>query len=205
VLDLRQNVASSAWGSGVHGNAGALRLGRVIDDTEATNAAFDGQPVQGRQIVVTFGTGMVTFDRFAISALHHPAEDLPEGGTEIESRLLGIRAFDLQVSKDGGQSWSTFYKSSDDFFPAKRPRAVAPDLLLRAIKLPHAVTGNAVRLVIRSNICTGGRDFNYEQDRDLTTPSDCRASDPATIDPMTGETADFTNKVTVTELQIFRS
>jgi hypothetical protein len=204
VLKLRQNVASAAWGSGVRGNAGALRLGRVIDDTETTNGAFDGQPVAGRQITVTFGTGMTTFDRFAVSSLHHPAEDLGEGGTEIEGRLLGVRAFDLQVSRDGGSTWSTFYRSSDDFFPGMRPRAVAPDLLLRSIKLKKPVTGNAVRMVIRSNICTGGRDFNYEQERDLSTPSDCRVSDPATTDPMTGEMVDNTDKVTVTELQIFR-
>jgi hypothetical protein len=204
VLELRQNVASSAWGSGVRGNAGALRLGRVIDDTETTNGAFDGQPVAGRQIIVTFGTGMTTFDRFAVSSLHHPAQELPEGGTEIEGRLLGIRAFDLQVSRDGGSTWTTFYRSSDDFFPAKRPRAVAPDLLLRAIKLPKPVTGNAVRMVIRSNTCTGGRDFNYEQERDLTTPSDCRTVDPATTDPATGEAVNNTDKVTITELQIFR-
>jgi hypothetical protein len=204
VLDLRQNVASTAWGSGVRGNAGALRLGRVIDDTEETNGAFDGQPVAGRQIVVTFGTGMTTFDRFAVSSLHHPAQDLPEGGTEIEGRLLGVRAFDLQVSRDGGQTWTTFYRSSDDFFPGMRPRAVAPDLLLRAIKLKKPVTGNAVRMVIRSNICTGGRDLNYEQERDPTTPSDCRTVDPATVDPTTGDMVDNTDKVTITELQIFR-
>ncbi|HUR51309.1 MAG TPA: M36 family metallopeptidase [Mycobacteriales bacterium] len=193
VLKLRQNVASAAFGSGVSGNAGGLRLGRVIDDNEGTNAAFDGQPVKGRSITVAFGPGKVSFDRFAVSSLHHPAQDLPEGGTEIESRLLGIRAFDLQVSRDGGRTFTTVYRSPNDFFPARRPRAVAPDLLLRTVTLPHAVTGNAVRLVIRSNTCTGGSDFNYEQDRDLTSPSDCRSD------------AVNTTQVTVTELQVFRS
>ena len=193
VLRLQQNVASSSSGAGVTGNAGQLRLGRVIDDTEVTNGAFDAQPVKGRQVTVTFGTGMTTFDKIAVSSLHHPAQAVTEGGgMEIEGRLLGIRAFDLQVSKDGGRTFTTFYRSSDDFFPAFRPRAVAPDLLLRTITLPKAVTGNAIRMVIRSNTCTGGRDFNYEQENDLTTASDCRS------------VATNTTQVTVTELQVFR-
>jgi extracellular elastinolytic metalloproteinase len=193
VIDLQQNVASGAFGAGVIGNAGALRLGRIIDDTEATNGAFNGQPVAGRAFTVMFGTGMTTFDKVAVSALHHPAEAVPEGGTEIEGRLLGIRAFDLQVSRDGGKTFTTFYRSPSNFFPAVRPRAVAPDLLIRTIKLAHAVTGNAIRVVIRSNTCTGGTDFNYEQEKDLTNPSDCRS------------TATNTTQVTVAELEVFRS
>jgi hypothetical protein len=193
VLKLQQNVASASFGAGVRGNAGGQRLGRIIDDTEETNGAFVGQPVAGRTFTVTFGTGMTTFNRIAVSSLHHPAQALPEGGTEVEGRLLGIRAFDLQVSKDGGKTFTTFYRSPDDFFPAYRPRAVAPDLLLRSVKLSKPVTGNVVRLVIRSNTCTGGKDFNYEQERDVTSPSDCRS-----------DAANTTN-VTVSELQVFRS
>ena len=193
VLKLQQNVASKVFGAGVKGNAGALRLGNVIDDLEETNGAFDGQPVKGRAVTVTFGTGMTTFDRVAVSALHHVAKTLPEGGTEIEGRLLGLRAFDLQVSKDGGKTFATFYRSSPDFFPSDRPRPLAPDLLLRTIKLKQAVTGNAIRLVIRSNACTGGRDFNYEQENDPLIASDCRSL------------ATNNTQVTVTELQVFRS
>jgi extracellular elastinolytic metalloproteinase len=192
-LKLQQNVASASFGAGVRGNAGSLRAGRALDDTEATNAAFDGQPVAGRTLTVTFGTGMTTFNRFAVSSLHHPAGKTPEGGTEIEGRLLGIRAFDLQVSTDHGHTFTTFYRSPDDFFPAYRPRAVAPDLLLRTVTLGRPITGNAVRLVIRSNNCTGAKDFNREQENDVTTPSDCRS------------TATNTTQVTVSELQVFRS
>ncbi|HUR15002.1 MAG TPA: hypothetical protein VM097_10985 [Mycobacteriales bacterium] len=193
MLSLQQNVASAFLGSGVRGNAGALRAGRVIDDSEATNAAFDGQPVKGRSLTVTFGVGMTTFDKIAVSSLHHPAEEVSEGATEIEGRLLGIRAFDLQVSQDGGKTFTTFYRSADDFFPAYRPRAVAPDLLLRTVRLAKPVTGDAIRMIIRSNNCTGGKDFNYEQEKDLSAPSDCRSD------------AVNNTQVTVTELQVFRS
>ncbi len=193
VLKLQQNIASAASGAGVTGNAGALRMGRVIDDTEESNSAFNGRPIKGRQIVVTFGTGMTTFDKVAVSSLHHPAQDVTEGGgKEIEGRLIGIRAFDLQVSTDGGRTFKTFYRSPADFFPAYRPRAVAPDLVLRTITLPKAVTGNAIRMVIRTNTCTGGPDFNHEQENDPTNPSDCRS------------VATNSTQVTVAEFQVFR-
>jgi hypothetical protein len=193
VLTLQQNVASAAFGAGVTGNAGALRLGRLLDDTEATNGAFDGLRVAGRTVTVRFGKGMVTFDKVALSALHHPAEKVAEGGTEIEGRLSGLHDFELQVSRDGGKTFSTFYRSPAGFFSTARPRAVAPDLLLRTITLGRQITGNAIRLVVRSNTCTGTPDFNHEQENDPTNPSDCRS------------TAANTTQVTIAELQVFRA
>ncbi|MGZ6793358.1 MAG: M36 family metallopeptidase, partial [Mycobacteriales bacterium] len=62
VLKLKQNLASTAYGPTLSGNAGALRLGRVVDDTEVSNGAFDGQPVAGRTVTVGFGNGRATFD-----------------------------------------------------------------------------------------------------------------------------------------------
>jgi extracellular elastinolytic metalloproteinase len=194
VLKLAANVASSVYGGSLSGNAGALRLGRVNDDTEVTNAAFDGPPVAGRTIDIKFGGGMKTFDKVAVSSLHHPA--LPakgEDAAEFEGRLLGIRAFDLQASSNGGKSFSTIYRSPNDFFPAGKPRATAPDLLLRTVKLAKPVTANAVRLVVRSNTCTGNPDFSKESESDPTSASDCTS------------VATNATRVTVTELQVFQS
>ncbi|MFN2538912.1 MAG: M36 family metallopeptidase, partial [Mycobacteriales bacterium] len=191
-LKLLPNYASNAYAPGVSGNAGALRVSRITDDDEATNGAFDGQPVKGRAVTVTFANGKRTFQKIAVSALHHPPAELPEGGgTEIEGRLLGIRAFDVQATGDGGKTWTTVYRSPDAFFPAFQPRAVAPDLLLRTATLPKPVTADAVRLVVRSNACTGGPDFNHEQENDVVNPSDCRS------------TATNTTQVTITEFQVF--
>jgi hypothetical protein len=192
-LRLQQNVASGAFGAAVVGNTGALRLGRLLDDTEATNGAFDGQRVSGRTVTVSFRQGLVTFDKVALSALHHPAETLPEGGTEIEGRLTGLHDFVLQVSRDGGRTFTTFYRSPSRFFPTTRPRAVAPDLLLRTITLPHAVTGDAIRLVVLSNTCTGTPEFSHEQENDPKSASDCRS------------TATNTTQVTIAELEVFRA
>jgi len=204
-IKLARNLASASFGAAVRGNAGAARLGFVIDDDETTNGAFDGQPVKGRTVTVTFGGGRQTFDSFAVSALHHPAKNLPEGGTEIEGRLSGINDFDLQVSNDGGKTFKTVYRSPDNFFPVARPRAVAPDLILRRVKLGRDITANVVRLVIRSNSCTGTKDLSQEQENDPTSPSDCTTPwpDPTGADPTA--MIDYTDEVTIAELQVFRA
>jgi hypothetical protein len=209
-IKLARNVASAAFGAAIRGNGGAARLGNVIDDDETTNGAFVGQPVKGRTITVTLAGGHQKVDSFAVSALHHPAKNLPEGGTEVEGRLSGINDFELQVSNDGGQTFRTVYRSPDDFFPVGRPRAVAPDLILRTVKLPHAVTANVVRLVIRSNSCTGTAGLRVEQDNDPSSPSDCTTPwpDPTAADPENPDSTDpvdFTDEVTVAELQVFKA
>ncbi len=190
---LAKNLASVAYGTIPTGNAGALRLGNAIDDDEATNGAFDGQPVAGREVTVTFAAPKQTFDRVGVSALHHPAAALKEGGTEIEGRFLGLRAFDLQISKDKGKSFTTIYRSSNDFFPSVRPRPVAPDLIQREVKLAKPVTADAVRLVIRSSACTGQKQFNTEEESDPIQASACTS------------VPKYPTQVTITELQVFQA
>ena len=190
---LAQNIASAAYGPGIEGNAGGVRLGNVIDDSEETNAAFTGQPVAGREITVTFAKKKQTFDRVGVSAFHHVAKTLPEGGTELEGRFLGIRAFDLQISTNGGSSFTTIYRSPDNFFPAVRPRPVAPDLIEREVKLAKPVTADAIRLVVRSSACTGQKDFNNDPTADVIQPSSCLT------------VAGYPTSVTVTELEVFKS
>jgi extracellular elastinolytic metalloproteinase len=191
-LKLAQNYASSAFAPSVKGNTGAARMGNVIDDTEATNGAWVSTPVAGRNVTVTFGKKQ-TFKSLSFSALHHPAAALAEGGTEVEGRFIGVRAFDVQASGDNGATFKTIYTSSGSFFPSNAPRPTAPDLTLRTVTLPKPVTANAVRLVVRSNACTGGADFNHEQEDDPTNASDCTSS------------AVNTGNVTLAEFQVFRS
>ncbi|MEO6204778.1 MAG: M36 family metallopeptidase, partial [Mycobacteriales bacterium] len=190
---LAKNLASVAYGSIPEGNAGALRLGNVIDDDEATNGAFDAQPVSGREVTVTFASPKQTFDRVGVSALHHPAATLKEGGTEIEGRFLGLRAFDLQISKDKGATFTTIYRSSDDFFPSVRPRPVAPDLIQREVKLAKPVTADAIRLVIRSNACIGQKQFSTEEESDPIQASACTSI------------SNYNTQVTITELEVFQA
>jgi len=131
--------------------------------------------------------------KVAVSALHHPVD--PNVAGDFQGRLLGVRAFDLQASKDGGKTYSTVYRSPDDFFPANRPRPVAPDLNLRTVTLPRAVTADHLRMVIRSTQCTGGADFNGTQKSAAAEiangPSACKGSGANEF------------RATVTELQAF--
>ncbi|MCW2499083.1 MAG: peptidase fungalysin [Frankiales bacterium] len=194
VLKLAQNVASSAYAPDVTANTGGVRLTRALDDTEASMAGFERPTgVAGAELTVRFANGRQTFDKLAVSSLHHPNEKLPEGGTEFGGRLLGIRAFDVLASTDGGKTFTKVYASSDDFFPAFRPRATAPDLLLRTVKLGKPVTADTVKLRVRSNTCTGGRDFNHEQENDPKSASDCRS------------VVLNTQRVTIAEFQVFRA
>jgi hypothetical protein len=193
VFLLAQNLASKRNTSSVSSNAGGLRLGSMLDDSEDTNGAFDGQPVAGRSVTVKFLRPNQRFDRFAVSALHHPAKKLPEGGTEIEGRFLGVRAFDLQASNDGGRTFTTVYRSPSDFFPSRRPRPVAPDLINREVRLGKTITADAVRLVIRSSACTGNPEFNTEEEADPVQASSCLS--------LPG----YATQVTVTELEVFKA
>ncbi len=197
VFRLAVNLASSSYGPTIEGNQGALRLGNSIDDLEETNSAFDGQPVAGREITVTFAKGKQTFDRIAVSALHHVAlATLPEGGTDIQGRFLGVRAFDVLASSNGGASFTPIYSSPGDFFPSDAPRPLAPDLIQREVKLPKAITADAVKLVIRSNACTGGPDFNKEK----VSAAAQRLTSSSCLSVATNAT-----RVTVTEFQVFKA
>lgn len=42
--------------------------------------------------------------------------------------------------------------------------------------LATPVTADTVRLIIRDNVCTGGRDSSHERESDPTNPSDCRST-----------------------------
>jgi len=128
----------------------------------------------------------------AVSALHRPADPEVEGDF-AGGRLLGVRAFDLEASSDGGQTFTTVYRSPDDFFPADKPRAVAPDLNLRTVTLPTPVAADTLRLVVRTNTCTGAPDFAGVEKAaaaEALAPTDCRQTPNA-------------QQVTITELQAF--
>lgn len=191
---LLPNVASASKGATVAGDG--FRLADIIDDDEATNGGFDGVaadvPVAGRTVTVALAGGLNKITQIAVSALHRPADPTVEGDVG-GGRLLGVRAFDLEASTDGGQSFTTVYRSPDDFFPADKPRAVAPDLQLRTVTLPAPVVADYLRMVVRTNTCTGAPDFAGVEKAaaaEALAPTDCRETSNA-------------QQVTITELQAF--
>ena len=85
------------------------------------------------------------------------------------------------------------YRSPADFFPADLPRPVAPDLLLRTVTLPSPVLADHLRMVVRTNACTGAPGFDGADKNavaEALAPTDCTVTVNA-------------QRVTITELQAF--
>jgi hypothetical protein len=192
-IALARNLASKSSGAVAVGT-GWVRVADVVDDDEGTNGRFDGTdagtPIAGQALTVTL-SGRKTVRSIAVSALHRPAkETTSDEPADFQGRLLGLHEFDVQASSDGGKTYRTVYRSPEQFFPTGPPRAVAPDLQLRTVNLPSAVTADHLRLLVRSNTCTGTPYFKGDKDNDPLNNSDCPSTPNAT-------------KVTVTEFQAF--
>jgi extracellular elastinolytic metalloproteinase len=195
-IALPTNWASSASGATASGDG--VNLGKLIDDDENTNWASLSGAVAGKAVTVTLD-GRHTLSSVRVSALNHPSTC--DGATEeqgtcvagsgndpdntAQNRFSALRAFTIQTCDSSvkncsnASNWVTAFDSPANAFPAARPRPVAPDVNLRSWDL----AGNAatmVRIVVKTNQCTGGPDFQGDQDNDPTNNSDCASSSNAT-------------------------
>ena len=68
--------------------------------------------------------------------------------------------------------------SPGDAFPGDAPRPVAPVLILRSFDIPQT-RATHLRLVVKTNQCTGGPQFQGEQDADPFNATDCDTAGPA--------------------------
>lgn len=180
------NLAAAAKGATVIASTeGSRNPDALIDGTEGTNW---GGVTEGNvdattpSVAVDLAGGTHTVTRVNVSAYLSPAT---ETDADSGSRFTALRKFALEacVSACGttGATWKRFYTSSDDAFPGKRPRPVAPNLNLRTFDVPDTVAA-AVRLVALENQCTGYEGYAGEQDADPLTTTDCKTgSDRGTI------------------------
>ena len=171
------NYASQAQGASASGDG--TGQSSLIDDTEATNWASTGAPVQGRQVVVHLGGGApVTFDTINVSAMIGPGIN----------RFTALRAFELYACSAGAAAnptcdgstaagWTRILASRQDAFPSVNPRPVGPDLILRTWNVPKT-TATHVRFVVVANQCTGQDSYHGDQDADPANNSDCRIGQP---------------------------
>ena len=196
-IRFAENWAASANGATAAGNG--VRHADLIDETEATNWEDTTAPVAGRQVTVSFG-GLKDFRLARVSAYLLPPQPQPPPQPPItQNRFSALRAFELYACTAGGLAnptcdgtiaagWTKILTSPADAFPAKPPRPVAPDLLLRTFQVPPTMATH-VRLTVLSNQCTGNADFNGEQDNDPRSTTNCDGTVVA-------------NQVRVAELQI---
>ncbi len=100
------------------------------------------------------------------------------------SRFSALRQFEVwscnstvaNCAVDAG--YTKAYTSNADAFPGAPPRPIAPQLILRSFDIPD-VTATHLRLVAKTNQCTGTPAFQGEQDLDTRSTTDCDSNVPA--------------------------
>lgn len=181
VLMLR-NLASASSGATVSGDG--VNLDKLIDDTEATDWASIGSPVQGKQVTVDLaGNTPQLVDRVQVSAMLRPAitGDVDAG---TQNRFTALRQFQVLACNaatgadcSSDSAYRVVYTSPKDAFPSVRPRPRAPELTLRSFTI-HPTLATHLRLRVLTNQCTGAPDYAGEQDNDPRAISDCTTGNP---------------------------
>jgi hypothetical protein len=182
------NAGATATGdtSGADATAQALQLQNLIDDAEGTTWTTAGTvnptpvgnlSVDGKRVTVDLAGDDAEKIRFVqVSALL----------SNNVNRFTALRQFELwacdanggdDCSSDAG--FSLAYTSPADAFPGDPPRPVAPHMLLRSFDIPDTLATH-LRLVVKTNQCTGGPAFQGDQDADPAVNADCDSNVAAT-------------------------
>ena len=217
-LRMAANVASKSQGATASGDASAVVNGtrevlsaaqvrdRLIDDTEDTwwqaAAVQSGTSwnVDGRRLTVDLaGTRPQRVNRVQVSAHLGPVFDAGNNPPAdlLPSRFTALRQFEIwscnalfgDCSSDDG--YNRVFASAANAFPADAPRPVAPVLILREFAF-SPIQATHLRLVVKNSQCTGGPDYQGEQDADPHNATDCNEAGAAS-----------TRAVRAAELQAF--
>lgn len=185
---LLQKIARLSLGntSGADATAQALQLRNLIDDAEGTTWTTAGNvdpapvgnlSVDGKRVTVDLaGDDAERIRLVHVSALL----------SNNVNRFTALRQFELWAcNADDGDDcasdagFSRVYTSPADAFPGNPPRPVAPHMLLRSFDIPDTQATH-LRLVVKTNQCTGGPAFQGDQDADPANNSDCDSNVTAT-------------------------
>ncbi|MDP9444292.1 MAG: M36 family metallopeptidase [Actinomycetota bacterium] len=189
---LERNLASASSGATATGDG--VNLGKLIDDTEATNWAALDQPVRGRQVTVDLaGTRAQTVQRVQVSAMLRPADSRDQNDPGGQNRFTALRSFEVLACQAGGAvdcsrdaDFTVVYTSPADAFPAIAPRPRAPELIIRSFDVPLTLATH-LRLRVVDNQCTGAPDYAGEQDADPRANTDCSTASSAAEDVRAAE------------------
>jgi hypothetical protein len=189
-VKLAPNWASTSQGatatgdtSGANAAAQAAQLRNLIDDNEATNwttAANAGTPftVDGKKVTVDLaGTSAKKIRYVQVSAMLAPGQNRFSALRKFE--IWACNAAKADCTSDAG--YTLVYTSPNDAFPSTAPRPVAPTLILRKFPIPDT-NATHLRLVVKESQCTGGPDYQGDQDADPSNDSDCNGSTTTNID-----------------------
>ena len=175
VFNMTSNSASQTNGATASGDG--ANFDDLIDDTEGTtwDATTSGANVSDSRPQVTVnlaGTTAQMVRSVRVSAMLTPGE---------ASRFTALRQFRIDacnasapVNADCNSSanFDPIFTSSSNAFNAVAPRPVSPDLLFKSFDV-NDTAATHLRLVVLNNQCTGGPDFQGEQDNDPLNDTDC--------------------------------
>jgi extracellular elastinolytic metalloproteinase len=191
-VELPRNLASAHNGATASGDG--VSLESLIDDTEATNWASLGAPVEGRQVTVRLdpSTPSHLIDRVQVSAHLRPPNPA-DPNDPAQSRFSALRQFQLlacaataAVDCADDADFTVVFTSPADAFPAVAPRPRAPNLIMRSFDIPET-TASHVRLRVLTNQCTGTPDYQGEQDNDPRAATDCSDASPQALNVRAAE------------------
>ena len=161
-------------------------LPALIDDTESTNWAATGESpkVKRTRVAVKLGGKRRRLVRHVLVSARlrtrRQVAGQPDPGDASQSRFSALRSFKIATCKAtkankncrSKGSFKTVFVSSKRAFPSRKPRPVAPDLILRGFKVRRS-RATHVRLIVLTNQCTGAPGYRGEQDDDPTNDTDC--------------------------------
>jgi hypothetical protein len=103
-----------------------------------------------------------------------------------QNRFSALRSFELwacNAKKDDCSTDAGFdkvYSSPANAFPGGAPRPISPIMLLREFDIPNTKATH-LRLVVKTNRCTGGPEFQGDQDADPINNADCDLNTTAAV------------------------
>ncbi|HEX8304208.1 MAG TPA: M36 family metallopeptidase [Jatrophihabitans sp.] len=203
-LGLPTNLASSANGATITGDATSVNLTGLIDDTEATNWTDDtAVPVNVSKpsVVVRLAntaTGPVTVRTVQVSAFTQQTGGRFDALRQFAIAACTASAANLNCASPTG--FTTIYTSPANAFPAGQPRPLAPDLLVRKFDIPDRLATH-LKLIVLNNQCTGTPAYRGDQDNDPANDSDC-VTGSSTTNPLLAPNA---GTVKAAEFQAFTS
>jgi extracellular elastinolytic metalloproteinase len=184
---VQENLAASANGATATGDG--ADAGQLLDGSEATDWAAERAEVAGLGVNVDLaGQEAQPVTRVNVSAFY-------ESGNRFNAlRQFKVLACDATSGGDCADtaSYDEVFVSPADAFPGDGMRPTAPDLNVAAFAIPRTLATH-LRFEVVSNQCTGGPDFQGDQDNDPTANSDCS----------TGRT-DVASVVKAAEFQVFK-
>jgi hypothetical protein len=171
-VQVQRNLAAAANGATATGDG--ADAGQLLDATEATDWAAERADVEGLGVDIDLaGSQPQQVTRVNVSAFY-----------ESGSRFSALRAFrllacDASTGDDCGDAaaYDEVLVSPADAFPGDGMRPTAPDLNVASFGIPRT-RATHLRLEVVSNQCTGGPDFQGDQDDDPANNSDCPTGAP---------------------------